>query len=140
MPIPLPVRAPGAPMIPCTQCGRCCTYVAIGVNGPTKPRYATDLLWYLYHENVSVHLDADGEWSVVFETRCRHLGDDLLCGVYENRPHICRAFDAEGCEVNAPGGDRVFATPQEFLAWLDASRPKVAEQIRRYRPTLPGPG
>jgi Fe-S-cluster containining protein len=138
MPITLPMLASAtAPQIPCTQCGRCCTYVAVGINPPSKPRYATDILWYLYHESVSVHLDADGEWSVIFETRCKHLGDDLLCGVYEQRPHICRAFDSSGCEVNAPGGTRVFEKPEEFLVYLEAERPELAQKIRRYRPAEP---
>jgi Fe-S-cluster containining protein len=85
-----------------------------------------------------VHRDADGEWSVVFETRCRQLGEDLLCGVYEQRPHICRAFDNQTCEVNSDGG-RTFAAPQEFLAYLKAERPRVYQAVeRRFLPQPTG--
>jgi len=132
---PLPVldreRGP-AGLVPCTECGRCCTYVGVGINAPANPRYATDVLWYLYHENVSVYLDEDGEWSVHFETRCRNLRDDLLCRIYESRPHICRAFDSATCEVNSRGGGALaFRTPEEFLAWLKARKPRVYRAIER---------
>lgn len=140
--IPLPVlpsprvRRPGAAPIPCLDCGHCCTYLAVGINAPRTPRYATDVLWYLYHERVSVHRDVGGEWSVVFETRCRNLQDDFKCSVYAQRPHICRAFDNEGCEVNAPDNrDRVWHTPVEFLEFLRGWQPRVYLTVRkRYLP------
>lgn len=125
-----PLRVAGDPEIPCLSCGHCCTYVAVGVNAPSTPRYATDVLWYLYHERVSVHRDVDGEWSVVFATRCRNLGVDLRCGVYVERPHICRVFDQSGCEVNAPDSrDLVFETPGQFLEFLQGWRPKTYARI-----------
>ena len=71
--------APDPPLVECTACGKCCTYVAVGVNAPNSLRRATDMLWYLYHQNVTLYRDGDGEWSVVFETRCRNLQPDLLC-------------------------------------------------------------
>jgi Fe-S-cluster containining protein len=76
----------------------------------------SDILWYLYHEQVSIYRDGDGEWSVVFETRCRHLQGSLLCAVYPERPIICRDFDNTTCDVNDPEGGLAFATPEEFLA------------------------
>jgi hypothetical protein len=134
--IPLPViPARPAELVPCTSCGKCCTYVAVGINAPTTPRTATDVLWYLYHENVSVYRDNGGEWAVMFDARCRHLQDDLLCAVYADRPHICRAFDNTGCEVNAPGGMTIFRQPGEFLDYLKAKRPKVYRTIaQKYVP------
>jgi Fe-S-cluster containining protein len=123
-------------LVPCTECARCCTYVGIGINSPHTPRYATDVLWYLYHENVYVHRDTEGEWSVHFETRCRNLGDDLLCRVYDDRPHICRGFDNTTCEVNSDAaGALTFREPAEFLAWLQEKRPRVHKAIlQRYVP------
>jgi Fe-S-cluster containining protein len=128
--IQLPVipTSPQGP-VPCTECGRCCTYVAVGINAPTSPRFATDILWYLYHEGVSVYRDEDGDWAVLFQARCRHLQDDLLCAVYAQRPHICRAFNNEGCEVNAPGNVISFRDPRAFLEYLQAKRPKVYRAV-----------
>jgi len=131
----LPVlSSSGGPLVPCTQCARCCTYVAVGINPPTRPRYATDILWYLYHDQVTVFRDEDNEWAVVFETRCRHLGADLLCGIYPRRPHICRAFDNTGCEVNLPQGGRSFQGPEEFLAYLQAERPRLYARLAGFVP------
>jgi Fe-S-cluster containining protein len=127
--IPVPM-APSPPRpTSCTECGRCCTYVSVGINEPRTVRFASDILWYLYHEQVSVYRDGDGDWSVVFETRCRHLQGDLLCRVYPERPLICREFDNTTCEVNAPDGGRTFAAPEEFLAWLRRQRPGLYRRL-----------
>jgi uncharacterized protein len=129
--IALPMAGGNPPLKLCTECGKCCTYVAVGINPPTGPRYATDILWYLYHDRVSVWLDSDGEWSVLFETRCRNLADDLLCRIYEDRPHICRAFDNQTCDVNDPSGGTAFTTPEEFLEFLEAWKPAVYRKVSK---------
>jgi Fe-S-cluster containining protein len=109
--------------------------VSVGINEPRTLRFASDVLWYLYHERVSVYLDGDGEWSVVFETRCRHLQGDLLCEVYPDRPIICRDFDNTTCEVNQPEGGRSFETPEDFLGWLRGKRPLLFRRLsERYVP------
>jgi hypothetical protein len=127
----LPMAAPAAPapLVECTTCGKCCTYVSVGVNPPNSVRRATDMLWYLYHQNVSVYRDGDDEWSVVFETRCRNLGPDLLCTVYEHRPEICRAFDNRTCEINDPEGGLAITTPQELMDYLRKRRPRLHERL-----------
>jgi Fe-S-cluster containining protein len=128
--IPLPMAATfPSPRVRCTDCGRCCTYVSVGINEPRTLRFASDVLWYLYHEAVSVYRDGDGEWSVVFETRCRQLQGDLLCRVYPDRPIICRDFDDTTCEVNAPEGGLSFATPEAFLGWLRETRPGLFRRL-----------
>jgi Fe-S-cluster containining protein len=132
VPLPLPVLRQAPPLVECTECARCCTYVAVGINDPTTPRLATDVLWYLYHESVYVYADDDGEWSVVFETRCRNLGEDRRCGIYVDRPHICRSFDNRSCEVNAPSQKALsFHEPAAFLAWLAKKRPRLHARIER---------
>ncbi len=130
VPLPLTVLRPAPPLTQCMECARCCSYVAVGINAPTTPRLATDVLWYLYHESVYVYRDADDEWSVVFETRCRNLRADRRCGVYAERPHICRGFDNRTCEVNAPSDQALtFREPAEFLAWLRTTRPRLHHRI-----------
>src|ERR1700742_17312 len=53
----------------CAQCGLCCTYLAIEIDGPTSVKRATELLWYLYHQDVSLYLN-DDDWMIQFETTC----------------------------------------------------------------------
>ena len=134
--VPLPMApAAGPPLIACTECGKCCTYVSVGINEPSTLRNASDILWYLYHEQVSIYRDGDGEWSVVFETRCRHLQGSLLCAVYPERPIICRDFDNTTCDVNDPEGGRAFLTPEDFLQWLRQKRPRLYRRLaQRYVP------
>ena len=128
--IALPMAASSAPGLKaCTECGKCCTYVSVGINEPRTLRFASDVLWYLYHDGVSVYRDGDGDWSVVFETRCRHLQDDLLCRVYAHRPEICREFDNTTCEVNSPDGGRAFEDPADFLDWLRGARPGLFRRL-----------
>ena len=141
-PIQLPVLQPKPALVPCTECARCCRYVGVGINAPTTPRLATDVLWYLYHEKVSVYRDEQGEWSVLFETRCRNLRADLRCAVYDERPHICRGFDNTECDVNAPGARALtFREPAEFLGWLEAKRPRLHAKLEgRFTPERWQPG
>ena len=90
IPLPMAPAAP-APLVVCTECGKCCTYVSVGINEPSSVRNASDILWYLYHEQVSIYRDGDGEWSVVFETRCRHLaGEPALRRVRRAAHHLPR--------------------------------------------------
>jgi Fe-S-cluster containining protein len=142
LPIPLTVLQPGPAHVACTECARCCRYVGVGINAPTTPRLATDVLWYLYHEQVSVYRDEQGEWSVLFETRCRNLRADLRCAVYDERPHICRGFDDTECDVNAPGARALsFREPSEFLGWLAAKRPRLFAKLEgRFTPQRWQPG
>jgi Fe-S-cluster containining protein len=123
-------------LVACLDCGKCCTYVAVGINAPRNPGYATDVLWYLYHENVYVYRDGDGEWSVHLEARCRNLAHDLKCRIYEERPHICRSFSNLTCEVNSHEGHPItFRSPEQFLDWLEVKHPKVYASIaRKYLP------
>jgi Fe-S-cluster containining protein len=130
--VTLRVISPATPEhVSCIECAQCCRYVAVGIHPPHRPRYASDILWFLYHDRTSVHRDSEGDWSLSFESRCRHLGDDNQCGVYEHRPEICRALDENACEINGSGAERAitFRTPEEFLAWLARRYPRVLSKL-----------
>jgi Fe-S-cluster containining protein len=121
--------------VECTECGRCCTYVGVEIETPDKAKDASDVLWYLYHPGVYIYVDGNGDWSVHFESRCENLGDDLLCRIYERRPHICRGFDNKTCEVNDHGHTALtFHQPAEFLDWLRKNRKKVFKKLQKRFP------
>lgn len=139
------IQEPPAPArVSCLQCARCCTYLAVGINGPTTAKLATEILWHLYHQGVSVCRDEEGEWYVQFEARCKNLGEGNLCAIYENRPHLCRDYDDQSCEVNAPQAGLIeFTEPRPFLEYLSRTRPKVYRAIAvNYVPPAhrPAPG
>lgn len=69
---------------------------------------------------------ADGQWSVIVRTRCRHL-EGNRCSVYgrEERPLICKYYDAWKCDYKPQFGParpetlmRVRLEQWEWLAGL----------------------
>ncbi len=121
---------PARSAVPCVECGICCTYVAIDIDPPLTVKRATEALWFLYHENISLYLDAD-EWTLQFETPCRQQRQDNRCRIYQNRPHICRELSARSCEINSPYEGEYFNAPEAFLAYLREKRPKVYDTLLR---------
>lgn len=121
----------------CLTCALCCTYIAVAIDAPDSVRAATEILWHLYHDHVSVYRDSDDEWMVQFETRCRHLLSDNRCGIYETRPPICRGYSEVTCEVNADDEGMSFYAPDAFLAYLQTRSRRIYGLVqKRY---LPGP-
>jgi uncharacterized protein len=108
----------------CTACGLCCSYVAIEIDAPKSVKQATQLLWYVYHEGVSLYVN-DDDWMVQFDTTCVHLQPDYRCGIYATRPHICREFSEQDCEVNTGDDGHTFHTAAEFMEYLKATRPRI---------------
>jgi hypothetical protein len=104
--------------------------VAIEVDSPSTVKRATQLLWYLYHDGVSLYENED-EWMVQFEANCRYLQPDYRCGIYATRPHICREFDEQDCEVNTGDDGHTFYTPAEFLQHLKQQRPRVHTLVQK---------
>ena len=134
----LPVIASSAPaqreQVPCLSCGLCCGYVAVEIEPPNTVSSATQILWYLYHQQVSVYFDS-GEWMVQFETRCQHVQDDKKCAIYETRPMICREYDETECEVNTPEIGISFYNSGEFLTWLSQNHKRVYSLVsKNYMP------
>jgi Fe-S-cluster containining protein len=125
---PAPRKLPNTPT--CTSCGLCCSYVAIEIDSPVTVKQATQLLWYVYHEGISLYVN-DDDWMVQFDTTCVHLQPDYRCGVYETRPHICREFSEQDCEVNTGDDGRTFYTASEFLEHLAQTRPRIHAIVKK---------
>lgn len=120
---------------PCFECAKCCTYVAIEIDAPTTMKEYDYIVWYLYHEGLSVFVDWEGDWFVKFETRCKHLTGEGLCGIYEQRPAICKDFDWRECENtirDEPADKWLFEEAEQFLEWLQRRRPKAFQRFQRF--------
>jgi Fe-S-cluster containining protein len=130
-----PRRLPLVPMprrsVPCLSCALCCTYVAQEISAPDTVRAATEIMWHLYHENVSIYRDDDDDWMVQFESRCKHLGADNKCGIYEHRPPICREHSEDTCEVNADDEGRTFYDAADFLSYLETRSKRISALVRK---------
>ena len=72
----------------CTN-STCCTYVTQQIDTP-KSKYDFEiLLWQVSHKGVGAYKDEDG-WFVMYDAPCSHLEMDGRCGIYDDRPTICR--------------------------------------------------
>ncbi len=97
----------------------CCTYITQKIPGPRSRYDFEHLLWQISHENVQVCRDRDG-WYLIVNNRCTHLQDDGRCGIYEQRPQICRDHSNDYCEFDAPaedGYDLFFDGYESLLAY-----------------------
>ncbi|MFT3925341.1 MAG: YkgJ family cysteine cluster protein [Myxococcales bacterium] len=133
----LPVVPAERAPVGCLTCALCCSYIAVEIDGPSSVKSATEILWHLYHHQVSVYRDTDDEWVVQFETRCRHLLPDNKCGIYETRPHICREYSEQSCEVNAEDEGTTFYTPEAFLTYLQGRSKRIYAAVAKG--FMPGP-
>ncbi|HIG04714.1 MAG TPA: YkgJ family cysteine cluster protein, partial [Planctomycetes bacterium] len=55
------------------------------------------LLWKLAHEKVSIYVYRK-QWYIMIHTRCNFLTSDNKCGIYEDRPYLCKEHSVENCE------------------------------------------
>ena len=103
--IPVRVEA-GVRLTAENKCGfctnsKCCLYVTQAIDAPRSKQDFEHLLWQVSHNNVTVYKDEDG-WCLLFETPCSHLRPGGLCGIYEQRPQICRDHSNDHCEFDEP--------------------------------------
>ena len=90
----------------CNRCtnSKCCTYVTQQIDTP-KSKYDFEiLLWQVSHQGIGSYKDEDG-WFIIFESRCQHLLGNGGCGIYLDRPTICRSHSNDYCEYDAPAED-----------------------------------
>jgi Fe-S-cluster containining protein len=126
------------------NCGRCpalcCNYVSTEIDAPTTRKDFDTIRWYLMHPGVRVYCeDASGSWFVQFQSRCRFLQPNNLCGIYATRPQICRDLDPTLCEFALGPGDRfLFTNLEEFERWA-AERDRRSAARRRDRARAAAP-
>jgi len=113
----------------CVACGGgCCKHIALEIDKPTSKQEYDNIRWYLVHKNVSVTVDHDNEWLLVFHTPCERLDENYRCTHYDERPRICKDYPSKDnyCEyqTDEPTFKREFNTVEEFEAWLDKKKKK----------------
>src|SRR5438105_5108300 len=103
----------------CEKCtALCCRYFALPLDNPTTVHDYDNIRWYLMHENVVVFVEKK-QWYIGIMSRCKHLQADNRCGIYEQRPRVCRSYSTDNCDYH--GGEYDF----EVLF-------TSAEQLREY--------
>lgn len=118
----------------CSFCvgSKCCTYITQHISTPRSMDEFEHLLWQVSHANVQIYKDEDG-WFLLLNTPCLHLQEDGRCGIYEERPGICRNHTNDYCEYDAPAeeGFKLFFDNYESL--LKHCRKKFKSWDKRYK-------
>jgi Fe-S-cluster containining protein len=94
----------GIKITPENKCGfctnsRCCTYITERLDTPRSMQDFDHLLWQLSHRDVQAYKDEYG-WYLLINNPCNHLLPDGRCGIYADRPKICREYTNEFCEFD----------------------------------------
>ncbi len=105
----IPIKPNTTPDNKCGFCTNswCCTYFTHQIDTPRSMEDFGYLLWQISHQNTHVYKDEDG-WFLLVNNSCLHLLPDGRCGIYENRPEICREHSNDGCEFEGLAGEDDF--------------------------------
>jgi len=105
----------------CDYCtAKCCRYFALPIETPTEMKDFQFIRWYLLHGQASVFTE-DDEWYLLMHTKCKHLGDDNLCQIYETRPQICRDYTIDNCEYEDDWTyEKYFETAEQVEEYAEA--------------------
>ncbi len=125
----------------CMACGaKCCNNIAIEIEEPSNAEYREYIRWYLAHKNVSVFVE-DGSWYIEFHTECKELLPDKTCGIYENRPKMCKDYGYDDDEdINCfiskyPFNyEHEFRSLEEFDAYITERNRKRFKKYKKRKP------
>lgn len=106
----------------CSRCPgtKCCTYMTEALGA--APRSKSDfqhLLWQISHKGVEIYKD-EGGWYLMLHGDCEHLHPNGACDIYNERPQICRDYENDWCEMDAPaeeGFELYFRNYRELLGY-----------------------
>jgi len=100
----------------CTN-SKCCTYITEALATPRSMHDFDHLLWQLSHRDIQAYKDEDG-WYLLVNNSCTHLLEDGRCGIYEDRPLICREYTNDYCEFDEPAENGFELFFEDYAALL----------------------
>ena len=105
----------------CSRCTGtiCCTYITEALDTRRSKNDFKHLLWQVSHQNIEIYKDESG-WYLLISGRCEHIQDNGACGIYEDRPEICREYSNDWCEFDESaekGFIHHFRNYQELLSY-----------------------
>lgn len=125
----------------CQYCpAKCCRYFALPIEPPTEWEDFEYIRWFLMHRGAAVFTE-DADWYLMVYTPCKHLRDDNLCEIYEDRPQVCRDYQIKDCEYEDDWVyEQYFELPEQIEEYAEALllRPRKGSGIRSPRPPKDG--
>ena len=108
----------------CARCpALCCHYVSTEIDPPSSDRDVQNIRWYLMHADVRIFIDEGGIWYLQFMSRCRYLGEDNLCQIYETRPQMCREHSVDDCEWHGDYDfEHHFKSYDQLRKWVEGNK------------------
>lgn len=122
----------------CEYCtAKCCRYFAFPIDKPETRDDFGHLRWYMLHGRVALFVE-DETWFLMVYADCQHLLADHRCGIYDDRPPICRSYSTENCEYDDDAVyDKYFETPEQLWEYALAVLP--AENLHHFSTEPPPP-
>ena len=108
----------------CDHCvGKCCRYFSLPIDTPTTWDDYDAIRWYLAHGQTLIYVNK-GTWYLLVGTRCKYLRADNRCGIYHDRPKICRDYTTDDCEYDTDWSfERLFETAEQIWEYAEAFLP-----------------
>ncbi len=121
----------------CEYCtAKCCRYFALPIETPDTFKELEYLRWFLLHERASVFKE-DDDWYLLVHTKCKHLQDNNLCGIYDTRPEICREYTTKNCEYEDDWTYEFYLeTAEQVGEYTEAVIQPKGKSIRSRQPAL----
>jgi len=109
--------------------------VAVPLDPPRRARDYDDIRWYLMHESILIFVE-EGDWYIQFSTRCRNLGADNRCTIYDVRPDICRDYEPGNCDYvgGTYGYDHLFTHPRQVEEYYEQRTGKKLRPLQDLSP------
>jgi Fe-S-cluster containining protein len=129
----VPIKAEITPENKCGFCtnSQCCTYITQQVDTPRSKHDFDHLLWQISHRDVQVYQDDEG-WFLLVNNPCLHLQSDGRCGIYAQRPAVCREYSNDYCEFDAPAEDGFKHFFEDYEALLKYCRKRFKRWDNRH--------
>jgi Fe-S-cluster containining protein len=108
----------------CDFCtGKCCRYFSLPIDEPTTWDDYDAIRWYLAHGQTMIYVDK-AQWYLLVMSRCSYLSRENRCGIYLNRPRICREYTTRDCEYDNDWiFEKIFETPEQIWEYAEAVLP-----------------
>jgi Fe-S-cluster containining protein len=134
--LPRDQLAPGDVL--CNHCtAKCCRYFALPIDAPSTRQDWEFIRWFLLHEAATVFKE-DETWYLLVHTECKHLLPDNRCGIYHDRPLICRDYSTKDCEYEDDFlYEQYIETAEQAAEYAEAVLPvRKGASIRGPKPAL----
>ena len=121
----------------CDKCSAlCCRYIALPIDNPEDARDFDNIRWYLLHENIVVFIEKK-QWYVGVFAKCKQLQEDNRCGIYLDRPRICRSYTTDNCDWHGGEYDyeQLFTSADQLREYAEKKlgRPLVLQKKKKKR-------